>query len=35
MKKSKFTESRIAKILGAQEQDKSVAEICRELSRLI
>ena len=30
MKKSKFTESQIVKILGEQEQGKSVSEICRE-----
>ena len=30
MKKSKFTESQIVKILCEQEQGKSVAEICRE-----
>ncbi len=30
MKKSKFTESQIVKILGEQELGKSVADICRE-----
>ena len=30
MKKSKFTESQIIKILGEQEQGKSLADICRE-----
>lgn len=30
MKKSKFTESQIVKILGEQSQGKSVADICRE-----
>jgi putative transposase len=30
MKKSKFTESQIFKILGEQDQGKSVADICRE-----
>jgi hypothetical protein len=29
MKKSKFTESQIIKILCEQEQGKSVADICR------
>ncbi len=28
--KAKFTESQIVKILGEQEQGKSVADICRE-----
>jgi putative transposase len=30
MKKSKFTEVQIIKILGEQNQGKSVADICRE-----
>ena len=30
MKKSKFTESQIIKILGEQEKGRPVAEICRE-----
>lgn len=30
MKKSKFTESQIIKILGEQTQGKSVGDICRE-----
>lgn len=30
MKKSKFTESQIVKILAEQEQGKSVIDICRE-----
>jgi putative transposase len=30
MKKSKFTENQIVKILGEQEQGKSIADICRE-----
>jgi putative transposase len=30
MKKSKFTESQIVKILGEQEQGKTVSDICRE-----
>jgi putative transposase len=30
MKKSKFTESQIIKILGEQSQGKPVADICRE-----
>jgi putative transposase len=30
MKKSKFTESQIVKILGEQQQGKAVADICRE-----
>ena len=29
MKKSRFTESQIIKILGEQDQGKSVSEICR------
>lgn len=30
MKKSKFTETQIVKILGEQDQGKAVADICRE-----
>lgn len=30
MKKSKFTESQIIKILGEQEKGRPVAEICRD-----
>lgn len=30
MKKSKFTESQILKVLKAQEEGKKVSEICRE-----
>jgi putative transposase len=30
MKKSKFTESQIIKILGEQEKGRPVADICRE-----
>lgn len=30
MKKSKFTEAQIIKILGEQQQGKSVNDICRE-----
>ena len=30
MKKSRFTESKIIKILKEQEADRSVSEICRE-----
>jgi putative transposase len=30
MKKTKFTESQIIRILGEHEQGKSVADICRE-----
>lgn len=30
MKKSKFTESQIVKILAEQQQGKAVADICRE-----
>jgi putative transposase len=30
MKKSRFTETQIIKVLTAQEKGKTVAEICRE-----
>ena len=30
MKKTKFTESQIIKIIGEQQQGKAVADICRE-----
>lgn len=30
MKKSKFTEAQILKVLSSQEQGKKVSEICRE-----
>lgn len=30
MKKSKFTEAQILKVLSAQEEGKKVSEICRE-----
>jgi putative transposase len=30
MKKSKFTESQIIKVLKSQEEGKKVSEICRE-----
>ena len=31
MKKSKFTEAQILKVLNSQEQGKKVSEICREV----
>lgn len=30
MKKSRFTESQILKVLGSQQEGKKVSEICRE-----